>query len=781
MSHRHLPLIRTDLPLRNAGMPRWAWLAPLIAVALFVAGMIGMLVYLRGYEAEQRRQSLYKDAELAQQSVRLRLTTVQESMLTLSRDIAVGDVSEESVWGDTATLLKDYPFILALSWMETTKKVAWVRPSPSTAAEVVDIAARRAQDPETAKTFELVNDFGRPAWSHTFVGSDGMLYIELQVPVIVQRKPQGTLLAVMSVDRMLTALVPATVSQKYRVMFVDENEAVLASTSGNEPTETAISYVTPLDPPGHGISLRTDAYKTGSRLFENMLLSIVAGLSTLIIWSLATLWRHTQRRGAAEKALVTETAFRRAMEDSLSTGMRALDRQGRITYVNRAFCDMLGLSESDLLGQTAPFAYWPKEMWQEHHQALNQLLAGQTSVGGVQIQVQRADGTQFPVRMYVSPLIDENGVQTGWMTSMTDITEPTKARDELAATQKRFLTVLEQLDSAVSVRAHSVDDNRVELLFANRTYTELFGPGLDGHWLLARNSQLASSGAHEVFYEPGHAWFEVRERDIEWVDGRTVRLQVATDATTRHEAEEMSRSQQEKVQLTSRLITMGEMASSLAHELNQPLTAISNYSTGVFSRMQGGTVDPVVLLPVLKKTTEQAQRAGDIIRRIREFVKRSEPKRSQTDLRQVIEDAVGFAEIEAKRRNVKIRTELTDNLAPVFADRILIEQVLLNLLKNGVDSMKDSPLTGQSRHILLQVIDSRDEVEFRVTDRGHGIADKNKSRLFEPFFSTKSDGMGMGLNICRTIVEFHHGRLWVDDNPLGGAVFHFTLPRHLAA
>ena len=188
-------------------------------------------------------------------------------------------------------------------------------------------------------------------------------------------------------------------------------------------------------------------------------------------------------------------------------------------------------------------------------------------------------------------------------------------------------------------------------------------------------------------------------------------------------------------------------------------------------------VDPVVLLPALEKTTEQAHRAGDIIRRIREFVKRSEPNRQSTDVRQIVEDAVGFAEIEAKRSNVKICTVMPEQIEAIYVDKILIEQVLLNLLKNAAEAMRDISLPVTERRVLLKVNDSSQEVEFCVIDRGIGVSAQDKPKLFEPFFSTKTAGMGMGLNICRTIIEFHQGRLWVNDNPSGGAIFCFTLPR----
>jgi signal transduction histidine kinase len=217
------------------------------------------------------------------------------------------------------------------------------------------------------------------------------------------------------------------------------------------------------------------------------------------------------------------------------------------------------------------------------------------------------------------------------------------------------------------------------------------------------------------------------------------------------------------------------MASSLAHELNQPLTAINNYSQGVLNRLQKGALPSEELLPALEKTSSQAQRAGKIIRRIREFVKRSEPRRRSALAARVIEDAIGFAEIEAAKKRIAIVATVDPALPPLYADPILIEQVLLNLLKNAVDAMD---------HALIRRIDvtagfaaEPGLAEIAVIDRGSGIPEEHLANLFTPFFSTKSEGMGMGLNICRSIIEFHQGRFLVGRNPepTGGTVMRFTI------
>src|SRR5690554_4682643 len=497
---------------------------------------------------------------------------------------------------------------------------------------------------------------------------------------------------------------------------------------------------------------------------QQRLLMVVAALSLVIIFSLLALWRYTRFRTRAEAALIAETGFRRAMENSMSTGMRVLDMQGRIAYVNPAFCRMIGWNEADLIGRTPPFPYWVPGRYKQPQETLDLLLSGRTPSSGLEVEAQRRDGSRFTARMYVSPLRDPNGEQIGWMTSMTDITEPKRIREALTAAHERFMTVLEGLDDAISVVADTPEG--LELLFANRTYRRFFGAQSGGHEeLLGGRLGRYSDETVELYSESAQRWFEVHHRMLAWTDGRRVRLQVARDITERRRHEEASQIQQQKIQLTSRLTTMGEMASSLAHELNQPLTAIANYNMAAVAMLKSGNFDHERLLEALEKSASQAERAGKIISRIREFVKRSEPRRQKVAVKQILDNAVAFADIDARKRQITIQQQLFDQLPDVIADPILIEQVLLNLLKNGVEAMEKS-----SYHILhVNVTQQGSMLEIAVIDRGHGLRDPE--RLFEPFYSTKSEGLGMGLNICRTIIESHHGRLWADQNPEGGTIF----------
>jgi PAS domain S-box-containing protein len=482
---------------------------------------------------------------------------------------------------------------------------------------------------------------------------------------------------------------------------------------------------------------------------------------------------RSQRQTEAE--LSREIAFRRAMENSMPTGMRVIDLEGRISYVNPAFCRLVGMTQDELLGQTPPYSYWPPEQLEQHRLNIKRLLQGEIKSLNTQIPVMHRDGTRLICRMYTSPLEDAQGKQVGWMTSVTDITEPSRIRLELAQAQERFITVLQSLDASVSVAAQAPDE---ELLFANEAYRKWFGTSLQaGHRPMADAHRAPWSDGREYFHEQVARWFDVRVRSIQWVDGRVVQLLVATDITQKRIADENQRLQYERLQQTSRLINMGEMASSLAHELNQPLTAINNYLMGAVARIRSAenrqeTVAADDLIEMLTKTAKQAERAGTVIQRIRGFVKRSDPIRKFIDPAALVAEAVGLAEIDGRALGVQVLQELDPDLPSINVDPILIEQVLVNLVKNGIDAMRDASI----KVLRVRVRIAENQILFSVKDRGHGVDPSMRDRLFDSFYTTKTEGMGMGLNICRSIIESHQGRLWFEDNADGGSTFKFSLP-----
>jgi len=499
-------------------------------------------------------------------------------------------------------------------------------------------------------------------------------------------------------------------------------------------------------------------------------------------------------RKDTEEALRAESAFRRAMEESVITGLRAIDMSGRITYVNPAFCRLVGLSAEELVGIEPPFPYWPLETLELCRENLDRTLEGKAPPTGFEMRIARRNGERLDARFYLSPLIDSTGKQAGWMASVTDITEPKRIRAALESAQARFEAVLDGLDAAVFV----ADPHSDEILYANRAFKALHGYDAVGRSARKAADPQPEQGDYrvdprrlnandvplelfdgELRHPLSGRWYHVREQATRWVDGRVVRMGIATDITDRRHMEAMSRQQEERLQRTARLVTMGEMASTLAHELNQPLAAISNYAMGCVRRLENGEYKEADLLAAMQKASFQAERAGKIIRRIRDFVRKSEPRRAAVVLAEIVDDALGFAEIDAKKAMVRIHRDIDRSLPPVFADRIMIEQVMLNLVKNAIDAMVDVP--EDERQLNLSARQSDGMIEVSVADRGHGILVEDAERLFAPFYTTKSEGMGMGLNICRSIIEFHDGRLWTESNPEGGTVFRFTLPVEIAS
>jgi len=756
---------------RRAELSRYAY--P-IAIALLAALLAGLAYLIVNEDRELQRDSLNRDVDTLVQSISLRLETMSEAATKIALNVSDPDHNERRFTSAARELMLQKQELMHMAFVDAQQRIRWSVASPGPLGDAtrppdseiggdeVRAAIAHARKSHSAFFSPPYEDVSGPAG-----GDNGSPFTDLVVPVFREDAYLGAILARVSLPQLLRATVTLELARNYRISLIDDAGKVLATSTLSEAPPDAARYAVPIALLPDGLAIEASAFKQRSPLLGNALAWLVGGLSLVVMATLVALARRDVRQARVERVLRAETAFRRAMEDSLATGMEVIDREGVIRHVNPAFCQMTGWSAGELVGRGPPFPYWPAGQYAEHHSQLSATLAGKAAPSGFELKVQRKDGTLFDARMYVSPLLADDGEQLGWMSAMADITEPKRISEQLALAHERFTTVLESLDAAVSVVA---GPDGAELLFANRSYRDLYAADSAGHRRL--QGALGASTAGEVFDGETQRWFDVRTREVRWVDGRDVRLQIATDITERKATEDIVRQQQEKVQLTSRLMTMGEMASSLAHELNQPLTAISNYSLGTVSRIKDGGASVDDVLPALEKAAGQAQRAGNIIRRIREFVKRSEPRRRPTPAARVVEDSISFAEIEATKRGIAIRTRLPPNMPPLDVDPILIEQLLLNLLKNAVEAMEGAKV----RVIDLVVRRVDDMAEFSVIDHGTGIPEAQRASLFQPFFSTKSEGMGMGLNICRSIVEFHHGRLTVEENPEGGSIFRFTLP-----
>ena len=246
------------------------------------------------------------------------------------------------------------------------------------------------------------------------------------------------------------------------------------------------------------------------------------------------------------------------------------------------------------------------------------------------------------------------------------------------------------------------------------------------------------------------------------------------DLTERQKTEARLQELQAELVHMSRLTAMGEMASALAHELNQPLSAIANYMKGSRRLLENRPDEGAALLrDAMDKAAEQAMRAGNIIRRLRDFVARGESERRVEDVKKLVEEASALALVGAKDKGVRVRFEFTPHVDFVLADKVQIQQVLLNLMRNAIEAMEKEP----KRELVISTAQGRDNmVDISVANSGAGIAPEISAQLFQPFVTTKRQGMGVGLSISRTIVEAHGGSIVALQNPGGGTVFRFSLP-----
>lgn len=807
--------IRKCLILKPSGTNRahLTLLAPLISILLFLGVITASFGYLAREERQREQEGLKYSAEITQQQIRLRLLEHEEKLTRLAVQFVKKAFDPLTFQNEALDLLLLNSEISRISWYsingiqmgsvnhqesqfhtyKTKKELAKTQDSPEPG--MTDLILQLNQNQSTIYASSKDSPL-------KFVGISAL-------------NSQGKLIGVIKTEYELSNLVqnviPQNIIKQHSFTIINSKDKPLWSTSlpqiKDASQKLGPAYEIDLTAPlSLSLKLRIQGWRTSSALVGNTLFWMVLALSALTVWMLRRSWLHVRRLQEIQDSLIAESNFRRAMENSILTGMRAMDMQGCISYVNRAFCEMTGYSENELIGCTPPYPHWVPERLDETMRFFQQEIEGKTPPGGIEVSVKRKDGEIFDARMYVSPLIDAKGKQTGWMTSMTNITESKRIRDQLTASHERFTTVLEGLDAAVSVACVQTQ----ELLFSNRSYKIWFGTQAHGHVLMGEgfdatqftsdisiepttpfakiNRPISPSQTvqhHEIHIPSLQKWLDVRSRLIQWTDGRVAQMLIATDITARHRAEEQAQHQAEKAQVTSRLITMGEMASSVAHELNQPLTAISNYCNGIISRVESESMSQSELISALEKTSRQAQRAGQVIHRIRAFVKRSEPKKQPSEIASIVEDAIELANISLKRRKVQLHTYLAQRIPTVWCDPILIEQVLLNLLKNAAEAIDDAQMPASRRSIELRVAPHLSQedghvIEFSVSDSGPGMTEDIPDRIYEAFFSTKAEGMGIGLSLCRSIIESHHGRMRATNlyngNQIVGCRFAFTLP-----
>jgi len=646
-----------------------------IALVLLVVALLVMLVWLAGlYEASQVQSRLERDTGQAVGDLQAAFARNVQGLQALQYN----DPTPSSWAIEAAGLLREHRELVRVEWRDKALQLRSFADTPFR-PPVFERIGRDPAPSELALACANARRISGPAYaSSNFVpmmDGLGLEVMELCLPLETGGKIAGYLVASYALPEVLEGLVARQTMRSHEISFTEVDGTRLAVRGLGHRGNRVFTAQQLMDLPGATLVLRVDSWRAAPDLFPNVLTALVTGMSIALVSVLALLGKDMRRRLKAEHDLADALAFRKAMEDSLVTGMRARDLQGYITYVNPAFCQMVGFSAAELLGHGMPQPYWPPELVDEYQQIQAIRRAGNLPPReGVESVFMRKDGSRFPVLVIEAPLIDAQGVHSGWMSALIDISE-----------QRRV--------------------------------------------------------------------------------------------------EELSRTSQERLQASARLATLGEMASLLSHELNQPLAAISGYAAGSINLLRkwpdGAPDHGAVLATAMQRIAEQAERAGKVIRSVHGFVRRREQVREAVTPQALLDDILPLVNLQARQLSVRVQTEVQADLSAVLCDRTMVEQVLLNLTRNAMQAM-DSPHIVE-RLLLLRVRrakggDRQKWIEFAVADLGDGIAPEVRQQLFNPFFTTKAEGMGLGLSLCRTVLEQHGGALAFEPHLPRGTIFIFTLP-----
>jgi two-component system sensor histidine kinase DctS len=632
------------IPLERASLARWRrlrrrlWLLPLLASLVFVAGVLAWAYKADQLEREDRRATLIADALSAEAQLRDRLGGEMNHLQALARQLPATPRTAAGLAANAEVADGLRRMWISVTWLDANNRIV------ATVPERAPVASAQPGEP--------VDDPGLSAHLNLNAGDEKLVL--RYSPALLLRKG-----------------IPWWVTRKYDVQLIDSNEQVIASvdqTPLRTNTQERETYMVAVGSNMPGAFVELALRETPKPFFRTLPLVLIGGFLGLMLVATLLLRRQVARISLAESAWRTEAAWRQAMEDSALVGLRARDADGRVLYVNRTLCNMVGLRAEELVGLSPPMPYWPPEALDEVMLRHKRNLEGKAPRDGYEALWRHRDGRRINVMVFESPLIDARGQQIGWMGSIIDIT----ARKKL----------------------------------------------------------------------------EERER---------------------HQAEAMAHQ--------SRLTTLGEVASALAHQLNQPLTVIMGYNAGLQRMLADAGYDNQAVLNALAQQGAQAAEAGRIVQRIREFLTRRAPQREACDLGALAHRAAELLQRDVRAAQVQLRWDLAADLPPVFADPILMEQVLINLIRNACDAMQAQPAPAAGRCIRIAT-QKRGErfVRLDVEDNGPGLHGLSVEQLSAPFYSTKSDGMGMGLAICRSVVEVHHGGMDAGVSSLGGARFSFTLP-----
>ena len=653
-------------------------------VVLLLAAQTLLVALAFHYRSSRTQEKVEENAGAASAELGQLLAKDLQQILALPG----ADTSAEHWHARAAQLLLARPELLRFERRDAELKIVDAVDSRSR-PPLFSILSRDEAHVDTELACASTQRRGGPTYSHSFFVPQrdglGLEVMDLCVAELDADRIIGYVIASYSLPGLLDQLAVQTLSPGHDLSFVEADGARLAH--GRMHVGAGVYKSSRMiDLPGTAMQLTVDSAATRPSLVPDLVTGLVIGLSLTLFGVVVLLARDVRRRARAEGALADALAFRKAMEDSVVTGLRARDLGGSTTYVNPAFCKMVGFGPDELIDRDPP-PYWPPEQLPEFQSRQRTRLASSPvdhSREAFETTFVRKSGERFPAMVFEAPLLDSAARHTGWMSAVLDL-----------SAQRRV--------------------------------------------------------------------------------------------------EEVARQQQDRLQATARLATAGEMASLLSHELNQPLSAIAAYATGSLNMMDaqaaGEAPDPE-LWPLLhqasQRIAEQAERAGRVIKSVHDFVRRREQSRESVGVDALIDAVLPLVRLQARKSDTRIELDLGAPMPRVVCDRAMVEQVLLNLTRNGIQAMQGRASAGQPVLTLAVRQTHPQWVCIAVRDCGPGIEDAVARQLFTPFFTTRADGMGLGLSVCRTIVEQHGGaldfaNLRAADGTVLGAEFRFTLPAAEAA
>lgn len=496
--------------------------------------------------------------------------------------------------------------------------------------------------------------------------------------------------------------------------------------------------------------------------------------------------RQQRQRMPAVECFQQSCTLLQSLMEGMQGAVYIKDRDGKYLMVNTAFAQMIGKTPKEIIGHdelNLLSREQAEKLSGEDHLSMENNNAG---------TYEEEDNIDGEVRNFLVTKIlhsDPDGNNMGHIGIRRDITDHKRTEDAL----RKLSRAVEQSPNSIVIT-----DNMGRIEYVNPSFTEI--TGYSANEALGETPRIIQSGiTSPLVYEDlwktilsGKIWrgeLQNKKKDgtiyndlvaispIKNKDGKTTHfVGIQTDISERKQAEEQVRQHQAELLHVARVSTMGQMASGLAHELNQPLYAIANYSDACLEMIRSDVECREKIIYALEQTSLQAQRAGEIIRHLKNFVRKQDTEKTSIDLNELVCKTVQFTDPEARDHGVTIQQELADDLPMILADKIQIEQVILNLLCNSIEAMCGAG--SQVRNIIIYSSMSKQKgtVQLSVHDSGPGISTELQSRIFDSFYTTKVDGTGLGLSISSTIIKSHGGNLWVETAPTEGAIFHFTLP-----